>query len=424
MARANAAITAAGAVVALLGGSGSAIAQSPCRPDGSVVAAGWCLSIVARGVGPVRQLARHPSGWIIAALAVPPGMIRLRPAGDGLPAAAPVRFGPGIAASAVAWRQGWLYLASNSGVVRYHWPAGAPAPDTSGQWIVRRLPGDVQRHPALHLGLAVAGDGSVYLGIPAESNQCQVQDGLPHSPGRWPCDELWQRAGVWRLTPAADATMPWLIERYATGLRTSAALTIDSLTGRIWTVADGRSGLSHLWDWPDTASARQSAALLEQVVGGGDYGWPYCQGAWRPHATGLVPAPEYRDHDDLDCGLKSQPVLGFPGNWTVQAMAVLRRDPAASDQSGTLVLAVHATLRDGAAPEGDHLLVIPLDRNGRPVDDRAPLVTLLPGEVPTRLTGVAIDAAGGILFADGDRGIIYRLEPSRADSNAPRPEFR
>ncbi len=383
-------------------------AQGPCQPPGVTVSPAWCATVVAAGLGPLRQVTWHPSGWLIAATPSPPGMVRVRVDSGADTAPERVRFGPGVGASAVAWRDGWLYLAGNTGVIRYRWPGADTAPDGTGEWVARQLPGGAPQRPALHLGLAVADDGTAYLGIPAESNECQVQDGLPLSPGRWPCEELWQRAGVWRLVPMPSGTTPWSMERYASGLRSAAALGIDPLSGRVWAAAAGRNGLARLWGWPDSAAARQAAAMLEQVVGGEDYGWPYCQGQWHAGGTTLIAAPEYREHAEVDCDLKTQPVIGFPGNWVPEALAVMRSGTGASDQTGALVLAFHVTPRVGGT-EGDRLVLVPLDGNARPLDRPDTLVALAGGEASGRLTGLAVDTQGGVMLAEGEHGVIYRL---------------
>lgn len=173
------------------------------------------------------------------------------------------------------------------------WPARSAAPDPKGEWIVRGLPVGLYGSAHTMKGIAVGTDGMVYLSIGSETDNCQVQDRTPNSPGRWPCAELARRAGVWRFSPPTESGSAWVMQRFASGLRNAEALAIDPITDRLWAATHGRDYLNRIWDWPDSISVNQAAEMLEQVVQNGDYGWPYCQGNWTRRLTTLIRAPDY-----------------------------------------------------------------------------------------------------------------------------------
>jgi glucose/arabinose dehydrogenase len=376
-----------------------------------VVPSGFCVRTFAESVGAVRQVLVHPSGQVVAALDEAPGLVRLRASTVGGRADQIVRFGPGQRGTGVAWRAGWLYFAADSGIVRYRWPAKADAPDAKGEWIARGLPVGYYGSAHTMKGVAVGTDGMVYLSIGSETDNCQVQDRAAKSPGRFPCAELERRAGVWRFTPPADAGGAWLMQRFATGLRNAEALAIDPSTDRLWAATHGRDFLNHGWGWPDSLSANQPAEMLEQVVQNGDYGWPYCQGNWERQATTLIRAPDYGTQAGIDCSLKIQPVIGFPGHWAPMAIAVVNSAAAPVPHPG-LFIAFHGSHGRAPLPEDGHFLVfVPLDENGRPVGEFRIMLhsTAPPGSL--RPAGVAVAIDGSIYVTDDEHGRIFLIEP-------------
>ena len=372
---------------------------------------GSCVRIYAEAVGFVRQVIVHPSGQVVAALNEAPGLVRLRDRDHSGHADEVIRFGPGQGGTGVAWRAGWLYFAADSGVIRYRWPATAGEPDTVGVWLVRGLPVGEYGTANTMKGIAVGADGSVYVSIGSETDNCQVRIREPFSPGRWPCPELARRAGVWRLSPPASGDGTWTMQRFATGLRNAEALAIDPATDRLWALTHGRDFLNTLWGWDDTTSANQPAEMLEQVVQNADYGWPYCQGQWTRRLTVLVRAPEYGAQTGIDCTLKTLPVMGFAGHWAPMAIAVVNTTIAAVPHPG-LYIAFHGSRYRSPLPEDGHFVVfVPLDSSSRPAGDFRIVLHSVAPPGAFRPAGVAVTLDGYIYVTDDEHRTIYRIEP-------------
>lgn len=378
-----------------------------------VVPAGFCVRPFAEKVGPVRHLVVHPTGVLIAASKLAPGLVALSDTtGDGV-ADVVTRFGPGEGGTGVAWRAGWLYFAADIGIYRIPWPAASRVPTGPGEWIIERLPAGGGGYAHYMKGIVAAGDGSLFVSIGSASDNCQVSAGEydMRVPGQWPCPELTTRAGIWRFVPPASGKGPWVGSRYASGLRNAMAMVQDPATGTLWALSHGRDFLNRSWGVPDDESADQPAEILIRVTAGADFGWPYCMGRWRLNApTVLTVAPEYATQPGAACATRAQPTLGFPGHWAPMAVAMATEAMPADWRHG-LLIAFHGSRSRAPLPEAGHqLLFQPFDAAGVPAG--APRILLRSSDRPgtLRLAGVAVAANGMVYLADDDFGRIIRIE--------------
>ena len=201
------------------------------------------------------------------------------------------------------------------------------------------------------------------------------------------------------------------MQRFATGLRNAEAIAYDPTNDRLWAATQGRDALNRMWKWPDSLSANQPAEMLEQIVENGDYGWPYCQGNWTREHTVLMSAPEYHAPAGLDCSLKIQPVMGFPGHWAPMAIAVVNSAAAPVPHPG-LFIAFHGSRdRTPLAETGHYLVFVPMDENGRPSGDHRIVLYSLAAPGSIRPAGVAVSVGGGIYLTDDEHRRIYLIEP-------------
>jgi len=377
------------------------------------VPAGFCVRPFAEKVGPVRQLVVHPTGVVIAATKLPPGLVSLADtSGDGI-ADVVTRFGPGEGGTGVTWSGGWVYFAADVGIYRIPWPAAARAPTGEGEWIAQGLPAAGSSGWAHTMkGIAVGADGAVYVSIGSATDNCQPSPEIMPQEGLWPCPELSTRAGIWRFTPPPKAGGAWVGSRHATGLRNAMALAHDPATGTLWAASHGRDFLNRAWGWSAEESANQPAELLLRVTRGADFGWPYCMGRWRDSATTLMVAPEYdKQEGGAACDRRSQPAAGYPGHWSPMAIAPATAALPTAWRNG-LFLAFHGSRTRAPLPEAGHMVLFqPFNAAGMPAGEHRIFLRTTDKPGSLRPAGVAIAPNGVVYVADDDHARIIRIEP-------------
>ncbi len=318
------------AVVALRSGEPGETAPATsyaCAPDngGITLPEGFCASVFADGLGPVRHLAVRENGDLFAMIdsgrgGTGGGAVALRDAdGDGA-ADSVARFGD-VGGTGIGWFDGHVYLAPDDGIVRYRLATGALAPSGPGERIVSGLPGPGTGHAAKNV--TIAPDGSMYINIGGPSNACQVSPRTPGSPGRDPCPELERRGGVWRFDARRPGQSQEEGSRFATGLRNTFALAIHPAGGGLWGVQHGRDGLHQLWSDRFTVEdqAEKPAEEMVRIAAGDDFGWPYCY--YDPAARAKVLAPEYGGDGRTvgRCAAARPPAVALPAHWGPNALA-------------------------------------------------------------------------------------------------------
>ena len=171
-----------------------------------------------------------------------------------------IRFGPTVAEGAhggtgIWLYKNWLYAEIDDKIVRYELKSGEVAPTSKPETILSGMPlnGDHPMHP-----FAIDAQGNLFVSMGATTNACEVQNRMPHSPGKDPCTELETHAGIWRY----DANKPDQVfspkERYATGIRNGEGFDFDT-AGRLYLTEHGRDQLRE--DWPELYTAEQGFEL-------------------------------------------------------------------------------------------------------------------------------------------------------------------
>jgi glucose/arabinose dehydrogenase len=248
-------------------------APSGCDPDngGLVLPPGTCATVVASGIGGVRQMAVAPNGDLYAAIANGgSGVLALRDTdGDGKPDQR-ASFGPG-GANDVEIRDGYVYLALNDRILRYRLTPGKLEPEGKAETVVSDLPDDGSHKVK---SLAFRPGGEMYVSVGSASNSCQEADRRDRSPGLDPCRELERRAGIWRFSADRMGQRFEDGKRIATGLRNPSALTSGPGLEELWAAVHGRDQLGDNWGFSDKANANNPAEELVHIGVGDDFGWP------------------------------------------------------------------------------------------------------------------------------------------------------
>ena len=168
-----------------------------------------------------------------------------------------------------------------------------------------------------HIGktLAFDDDGHMYVNFGSLTNNCQIDDRTPESPGQYPCPEFAKHAGIWRfdakkLNQSQDDGV-----RYATGLRDGIAMDWNHATNSLFVVEHGRDQLHQ--HWPSLYSEWENAMLPSEeffeVKEGMNGGWPYYY--YDQLQNKKVVSPEYRGVDLSEVDVPQNPIIGFPGHW-------------------------------------------------------------------------------------------------------------
>jgi glucose/arabinose dehydrogenase len=95
----------------------------------------------------------------------------------------------------VALRNGYLYVATTTGVLRYKMTPGQLKPSGASETIVMDLPAGRAHQDK---DIAFDGKGSLYLNVGAPSNACQNSD-RKAVPGQDPCPLLETQGGIWKF---------------------------------------------------------------------------------------------------------------------------------------------------------------------------------------------------------------------------------
>ena len=390
----------------------SPLAGSRCDTDngGLVLPEGFCATLVASQLGPVRQLAVRPNGDLYAALSGKPGdntggVLAFRDRnGDGKPDER-ATFGP-AGGNDVKLHGGYLYFALNDRVVRYRVDTEQLEPAGKEEVVVAELPND-GGHQAK--SLAFGAGGAMYVNIGSKTNSCQKTDRLPSSPGHDPCTELERRGGIWRFS--ADRLNQRFADgdRFATGLRNAMALAAEPGSGALFAAVNGRDQLSDNWGFSDEVNANNPAEELVRVEKDGDYGWPYCY--YSNQYKKKVLAPEYGGDGQKvgRCGTSKNPVMAFPGHWAPMALAFYTATAFGPAYRNGLFVAFRGSWnRDPLPQEGYRVVFVPF-ANGRPTGEYSTFATEKTGHTSLRATGVAVGPDGSLYISADQNGKIWRV---------------
>jgi glucose/arabinose dehydrogenase len=395
----------------------SPLADATCDPDngGLVLPEGFCATLVASQLGPVRQLAVGPNGDLYAALSGKPGdgsggvlVFRDRD-GDGKPDER-ASFGPG-GGNDVKLHNGYVYFALNDRIVRYRLGDGKLEPSGKEETVVADLPRD-GGHQAKSLAF---GPGNLmYVNIGSRTNSCQKTDRLPASPGHDPCTELERRAGIWRFSADRLGQGPADGRRFATGLRNAMALGIEPGTEALFAAVHGRDQLADNWGFSNEVNANNPAEELVRVESGGDYGWPYCY--YSNQYRRKVLAPEYGGDGEKvgRCTAAASPVLAFPGHWAPMALAFYTSDAFGSKYKGGLFVAFHGSWNRAPLPQEGYRVVFVPFANGRPTGEYSTFATDRGGPTSLRASGLAVAPDGSLYISADQNGRIWKITKPRA----------
>jgi glucose/arabinose dehydrogenase len=394
-------------------------APPACAPDngGITLPQGFCAALVADGLGPARHLIVAPNGDLFVSLsnsrAARGGVTALRDTdGDGKMDRRE-KFGDN-GGTGIALRNGHLYLATTTGVLRYKMAAGALAPSGGPETLVDGLPDRGQHEDK---AIAFDGRGDMYVNVGAPSNACQQPDRRPKVPGRDPCPLLDQHGGIWRFDENRLGQTQADGKRYATGLRQTVGLTWHD--NALWAVMHNRDSLDTLWPGQFTAdqNAEWPAEYLLRVQDGSNFGWPYC--FYNNNEGKLVTNPEYGgDGKNGDrCRAFTPPVVAFPGHWAPNDVLFYTGTQFPQQYRNGAFVAFHGSWNRAPLPQAGYNISFVPFAGGRPSGKyevfadgfagKAPLAN--PRDAAARPGGLAVGPDGSLYVTEDAKGKVWRI---------------
>jgi glucose/arabinose dehydrogenase len=387
-----------------------------CPPDnaGLTLPPRFCALVVADAVGATRHLTVAENGDVLVAVGgAQGGVLSLRDTtGDGT---ADVRhkFGPG-GGTGIALRDGYLYFATNDAVVRWPWKAGQLEPLGAPDTIVSEL---TNRRQHAAKGIAVSGDGYVYVNIGAPSNACQVADRTAGSPGQDPCPLLDIAGGIWRFKVDRKGQKQADGEHFATGLRNSMAMAWAPDGQTLYAIQHGRDGLHDFWPalFNEQQSAEKPAEELFKIERGGNYGWPYCY--FDPELMKKVLMPEYGgDGKQVGrCDSMRQPEVAYPGHWAPDGLVFYTGTQFPAEYRGGVFVAFHGSWNRAPLPQAGYNVTFTPFAGGKPSGKNQVFAdgfagpNKSPGGAAHRPTGITIGPDGSLYVTDDKGGRVYRI---------------
>jgi glucose/arabinose dehydrogenase len=394
-------------------------AAPACDPDngGLKLAQGFCAAVVADNVGRDRHLVVAPNGDLFVTTrngrGDTGGVVALRDTdGDGRMDKRE-KFGDN-GGTGIALRNGALYYATTTSVLRYTMKPGELTPSGAAETIVEGLP-DRRQHA--DKGIALDGRGGLYVNVGAPSNACQQPDRQPKVAGQDPCPLLEKHGGIWRFDENKLGQKQEDGKRYVTGMRQMVGLTWHD--NALWAVMHNRDGLDTMWPGQFTAeqNAEWPAEYLVRATDGANFGWPYC--FYSNEEKKLVTNPEYGgDGKKSDrCGAFTPPAVAFPGHWAPNDVLFYTGTQFPKQYQGGVFVAFHGSWNRAPLPMAGYNVTFVPFAGGKPSGARevfadgfagkTPIMS--PAEAVARPGGLAIGPDGSLYISEDTKGRIWRV---------------
>lgn len=412
-------------------GTGDPCRGIPLPADQHFVPAGMCASVVASGLGAIRQLTFAPNGDMFGVTAG--GEIkRFRDAdGDGF-------YQPGEISTYgstggngnnchIDVAGGFLYAGTPTGVKR--WPYSPTATDGGeGENVVTGQPASGHSKHTVHVY-----DGYLYVHSGSSSNASD-----PKSPEYDDERSLIRRFALSAFTPGTP--FAWLSGEVVTkGLRNANGFTKNA-AGRIYAVVNGLDDVSY--QGQNIHNDNPGEQVVEIAMGKA-YGYPYCFTAQRVVTAGQVVPPGTQlpygtVHDEAWCAANSSPPSTFVQAHSAPLDIVFFDDQPRGGLPdrfrGGAFVALHGSW-DRSPATGYKVVWIPFDATGKALMPTSTMTeTTFPYEVvlgggdgkaaadgpwswasgdysdQPRFAGVAVSPVDGALYAASDSGgYVYRV---------------
>ena len=350
-------------------GHGQAPAQTVAQPAELTVPSGFKVSVFASELNGARLMTVSPEGVLLVARRPRNEVVALPDTNKDGKAEPEVILSNLPNAHSLAFKDGYLYIATTPAVMRVKWVNGKPAGDPEK---FADLPSST---PSVHVSrtINVGPDGRLYVAIGSSCNVCVESD-----PRRTTIQVI-----------NADGSM----QPYARGLHNAIGFDWDPQTRRMWADDTGQDNLGD--DYPPDE--------INQLEAGKHYGFPFFVASNQPN----VSQPELKDAKaDTTADAAVPPVLELPPHSTGMDLRFYRGTQFPAVYRNALFLAFHGSARKNNGYNVARVMM----KDGRPtgLEDFA-TGFLKDGVVLGRPAGLATGADGALYVSDDNKGFIYRI---------------
>jgi glucose/arabinose dehydrogenase/mono/diheme cytochrome c family protein len=313
---------------------------------------------------------------------------------------------------------GYLYYSSQLVVYRSKLKPGQLVPDSEIEVI---LTDDHAHGSHEHVAKPVTFDkkGNMYVPFGANSNNCQVVNRTPQSPGIDPCPLLEDHGGIWRFDANKTGQLQKDGHLFATGLRSVVALDWNKEDDNLYALQHGRDDLLRLWSnlytpWLSAELPSEEFLLLKDGTHGG---WPYCY--YDQLIQQKLLAPEYGGDGTLrgDCDKYERPLMGFPGHWAPNDLLFYQGNQYPDRYKNGAFIAFHGSTNRAPYPQAGYFIGFVPFKDGKPSGQWEVFADGFGGIDPIinandahyRPMGIAMGPDGSLYISDTEKGKIWRI---------------
>jgi len=374
-------------LIVLLAGVLPACAQPAAGPpasgggslSGFSLPAGFTIDLYAGDVPGARSMTMGPDGVVFVGTRGEGRVYALPDADRDMKADTMLVIASGLRMpNGVAWRNGSLYVAEVSRILRFDGLAGRLS-DPPAPVVVRDDFPTETSHGWKYL--AFGPDGKLYIPVGAPCNVCESGDP--------------RHGTIMRMNPDGSG-----LEVYARGVRNSVGFDWSPAAGELWFTDNGRDMLGD--DLP-------ADELNHAPAPGLHFGFPYC------HA-GDIPDPVYGE--ERDCREFVPPAVRLGPHVAALGMKFYTGTMFPRPYAGSVFIAEHGSW-NRSVPIGYRITSVTFPDTGAPVYTVFASGWMQGGGVRGRPVDVLVAPDGSLLVSDDHAGAIYRISYSPPTKRRP-----
>jgi glucose/arabinose dehydrogenase len=372
-------IIVAGAVLGIGLVSTTGHGQTPAAPPAPAVAPlgdlkvppGFKLSVFAADLAGARMMTVSPEGVLLVARRRQNEVVALPDKNKDGRAEPEVLLGNLTNAHSLAFKDGYLYIATTPAVMRVRWANGRPIGEPE-KFV--DLPTST---PSVHVSRTIAfgKDGRLYIAIGSSCNVCVEPDP--------------RRTTIQVVNADGSGLQP-----FARGMHNAIGFDWDPETGRMWAGDTGQDGLG------DEVPPEE----INLIEAGKHYGFPFFIARNEPNRV-----PELKDaQPEVTAAAAVPPALGLPAHATPMDLRFYSGTQFPASYRNALFLALHGS--STIPKKVGYKVVRVVMKEGRPIGIEDFITGWLKDEVVSgRPAGLATGPDGALYVSDDNKGFIYRI---------------